>query len=620
MAFTVSYALAFFLRFDLHIPLNQLANFLVTVWLVVGIRLLTFLYLGAYEGVWRYASIADLSTLLKAMAASQVVITAAVLFLQHANFPRSTLLIDAALALIFVGLTRFGIRMTRQWRQQGHPQDLPRLIIFGAGDLGETIVRDMQRRKRPTHKIVGFADDDHAKWRMRIHNVPILGGRKELPKLIEKHGVDEVVVAVNHSRGPLIQDLIELCRKEPGRKVEFKTVPTIEETLRSDHTHQKGFRRIELSDLLRRKPVATDLGAVKNLIAGKTVLVTGAGGSIGSELSRQILRFKPSKLILLEKHNTALFYIDRELCAVKNGTCLVPAAGDITDPDLLDNLFDAHKPQLVFHAAAHKHVSLMEANPQEAVKNNTIGTHLLAEKAARYHAERFLFISTDKAVRPTSVMGVSKRMAEMVIRALAPAAETKFLSVRFGNVLGSSGSAVNIFKEQIAHGGPVTVTHPEVTRYFMTTQEAVELILQACSMGSGGEIFVLNMGEPVKVADVARNLILLSGLEPDKDINIVYTGLRPGEKMYEELFRSNDVRQDTGHPDIFAALPEEADLAILRNHIESLRALCSQADPAPLLRKIQQLVPAYTPSAVHAAQPCPCDQPSAIAPVSDLAS
>ena len=337
----------------------------------------------------------------------------------------------------------------------------------------------------------------------------------------------------------------------------------------------------------------TDLNFVKEILEGKTVLVTGAGGSIGQELSRQILRFKPAKLLLLEKHNTALFYIDRELSAVNSSTLRLPVAGDIGDETLIENLFARHKPQIVFHAAAHKHVPLMESNPQEAVKNNTINTHLLAEKAVGHGVERFLYVSTDKAVRPANVMGASKRLGEMVIRAFAGSSATRFMSVRFGNVLGSSGSAINIFKDQIANGGPVTVTHPEVTRYFMTTQEAVQLLLQACAMGGGGEIFVLNMGEPVKVVDVARNLILLSGLEPDKDVKIVFTGLRPGEKLYEELFRPKDVRMDTGHPDIFAAISEEADLAILRDEIAELRRLCSLPDPALLLGKIKQLVPNY---------------------------
>lgn len=602
-AFAVSFAAAFLLRFDFQVPFWEWGVFFHTVGVVLAVRTAAFLYFGAYQGLWRYASISDLATLFKAMGSSQILIVAALFFVPHAGLPRSVLIIDPIIAVALVGLIRFSIRLTREWRYQGDTKHLPRLLIFGAGDLGESIARDMQRSKRHTHQLVGFADDDKTKWHHRIHGVPILGGRADLPRIIDKHRVDEVVVAINHSRGQAIRDLMALCKDHGGSKVQFKTVPTIEENLRADSSRHRGIRQVELSDLLQRKPVHTDLNTVRHILTGKVVLVTGAGGTIGAELCRQILRFKPAKLILLENHNTALFYIDRELTQARSHSEVVPIAGDVGDETTLENLFLTHKPQLVFHAAAHKHVPLMESNVQEAVKNNTLNTHLLADQAVKHGVERFLYISTDKAVRPANVMGASKRLGEMVIRAFSGTSDTKFMSVRFGNVLGSSGSAINIFKEQIAHGGPVTVTHAEVTRYFMTTEEAVHLILQACAMGGGGEIFVLNMGEPVKVVDVARNLILLSGLEPDKDIKIVFSGLRPGEKLFEEIFRANDVRRDTGHPDIFAAVPEEADLAIMRGKIKELRELCSRPDPAPLLTAMKQLVRFYNADQVAGERP-----------------
>jgi FlaA1/EpsC-like NDP-sugar epimerase len=592
-AFAASYFLAFLLRFDFQVPAVEWSHFFSTVGLVVATRGIIFFYFNSYQGLWRYASISDLATLLKAVGSSQIAIIAAVMLLHQAHFPRSVLLIDPILALILVGLIRFSIRMTREWRYDGNTQEVPRLLIFGAGDLGESIVRNMHRRKAQHHQIVGFVDDERTKWHHRIHNIPILGGRHDLPRIISKYLVDEIVIAVNHSRGQIIKELMDICKDHGCRNVQFKTVPTIEETLRADSARHRGIRKIELSDLLQRKSVHTDLTAVGKILAGKVVLVTGAGGTIGAELSRQILRFKPAQLLLLENHNTSLFYIDRELSAVRSGTEILSIAGDVGDEALLENLFCAHKPQVVFHAAAHKHVPLMESNPQEAVKNNILNTHLLAEKAAKHGTERFLYISTDKAVRPTNVMGATKRIGEMIIRAFAGASATRFMSVRFGNVLGSSGSAINIFKEQIAQGGPVTVTHPQMTRYFMTTGEAVQLILQACAMGSGSEIFVLNMGEPIKVVDIARNLILLSGLEPDRDIKIVFIGTRPGEKLYEELFRDGDVRKDTGHPDIFAAISEGSDLPIMNGQIKTLRQLCMRPDAGPLFGEIKRLVPSY---------------------------
>ena len=469
------------------------------------------------------------------------------------------------------------------------------MLIFGAGDLGESILRGIRRDKVNKYHVVGFLDDNSEKWGHRIHGTPIFGGRNVMAKIISKYAIDEVVIAVNHSRGKLIGDLIALYKNgQMLKKVQFKTVPTLSESLAYSSRSGKMLRKIELSDLLHRKPVQTDMVAVSRLVVGKTVLVTGAGGTIGAELCRQILRFKPKTLLLLENHNTALFYIDKELSELTDGSEIVSLAGDVKDQGLLNNIFKSYKPALVFHAAAHKHVPLMETNPQEAVKNNTLATHLLAETAATYGVERMLFISTDKAVRPSSVMGATKRLAEMVLTAMSGSSPTKFMAVRFGNVLGSSGSVVNIFKEQIANGGPVTVTHPEITRYFMTTQEAIQLILQACAMGNGGEIFVLNMGEPVKVLDLVRNLILLAGLEPEKDIAIRFTGLRPGEKMHEELFRAEDIRKDTGHPDIFMAVPEGAGSRLTKEQILELRNLCETVDPAPLMRRVKELIPAYT--------------------------
>lgn len=595
VAVLVSWWLAFQLRFGFAVPYEEWHYCLNAAAIILPARIIAFSYFGLYRGIWRYASIADLTSIMKAVGYSQVFIVALIFFAQRAQFPRSVLIIDPVLTLFMVGFIRFSIRATREWRNSDWKKDskLPRVMIYGAGDLGESVLRNLTSARHPAYNIVGFFDDNPHKWKHRIHGLTILGGRKVLAKVLLEHSIDQVIVAVNHSRGQLIKDLMELCSRGQCRMVQFKTVPTIEEQL-SHKASGLSVRKIELSDLLPRKKIRLDMNVMEGIISGHTVLVTGAGGTIGSELCRQVLRYNPRRLLMLENHNTALFYIEKETMEVGYPTQIVPVVGDIKDEVLLKNIFETYSPDIIFHAAAHKHVPLMESNPQEAIKNNTLATYALAEAAVNYKAERFLFISTDKAVRPSSVMGASKRLGEMVVRAFAGANGTRCMSVRFGNVLGSSGSVVKLFQEQILNGGPLTVTHPETTRYFMTVEESIQLILQAAAMGKGGEIFVLNMGTPVKVVELAKNLIVLNGLEPGKDIEIKYTGMRPGEKLFEELFRPQDVRKDTGHEDIFMAVPEESDMAILKEQMNELSFLSELPDPGPIIHKIQQLVPAYT--------------------------
>ena len=593
VAISTAYFLAFYLRFDFDLPPAEVYVFLVTLPIVVSIRLAAFYYFGLYNGIWRYASMADLTAIFKGILTSQVFVMAAVLFVQHAHFPRSVLIISPFIAFIFIGGIRFAIRATRHVRYPEVGDKHSRMLIFGAGDLGEAVLRDLQRNPG-CYSVVGFLDDDALKHGRSIHGVKVLGGRDKIAEIIKRYQVDEVLVAVNHSRGKLITDLINVYNAA-GRpsKVEFKTLPTMNELI-SKKRLAPDIRKIDVTDLMHRRIVDINMALVKAGVKDKVVLVTGAGGTIGGELARQVLELGPRKIVLLENHNTALFYIDKELREKGYANKIVSVPGDIRDESLLKNLFETHKPAWVLHAAAHKHVALMEDNPQEAVKNNTLGTYMLAKTAAAYGVERFLNISTDKAVRPTSVMGVSKRLGEMALRELSGKSGTKFMSVRFGNVLGSSGSVVKIFQEQILSGGPVTVTHPDVIRYFMTTEEAVSLVLNAAAMGEGGEIFLLNMGEPVKIVDLARNMIVLNGLVPDKDIEIKFTGLKPGEKMYEELFREEDIRKDTGHADIFAAVPSEADARLTAERREDLQRLAAGADNAAMLGKIKELVPVYS--------------------------
>lgn len=593
-AVAFAYLCAFLFRFDFDLSPIEFSYFVNTLPLVIVLRLASFYYFGLYNGIWRYASMADLTAIFKAILASQVAIMAAVLFIQHAEFPRSVLLISPFIAMFLVGGIRFAIRITKNWRYKEQVNKLRRMLIFGAGDLGEIVLRELQRSSDTSREAVCFLDDNALKHGRSIHGVPVLGGRDRVAQVIAEKEIDEVLVAVNHSRGKLILDLMGLYAASGcARKVEFKTLPSMDELINKSRL-VPDIRKIDVTDLMHRRIVDINMAPVKQALKGKTVLVTGSGGTIGGEICRQVAALSPAKVILLENHNTALFYIDKELREKGYAGAIVPLAGDVRDESLLKNIFEQYKPAWVLHAAAHKHVALMEHNPQEAVKNNTLGTYILAKTAAAYNAERFLFISTDKAVRPTSVMGASKRLGEMVLRSMLGKNTTKFMSVRFGNVLGSSGSVVKIFQEQIVNGGPVTVTHPDVIRYFMTTEEAVALVLNACVMGSGGEIFVLNMGEPVKIVDLARNMIVLNGLDPEKDIQIKFTGLKPGEKMYEELFRPQDVRRDTGHSDIFVAVPSEADASLLENQMLELKHVASHADPALTLAKIKELVPAYS--------------------------
>lgn len=590
---SAAYYLAFLLRFDYNLPPWQLTNFLVTLPMLVVARLAAFRYFGLYNGIWRYASMADLTAIFKAMFFSQLFVMVTVLFLKHGSFPRSVLLISPFIAVVFVGGIRFAIRATRHIRYADDGGTPSRMLIFGAGDLGEAVLRDIQRNPGG-RRVVGFLDDNALKHGRQMHGVKVYGGRDKIAEVIKHHQVDEVLVAVNHSRGKIITDLMAVYAAAGNpRKVDFKTLPTMNELITKSRL-TPDIRKIDVTDLMHRRIVDINMALVKAGVNGKTMLVTGAGGTIGGELARQICALKPARVILLENHNTALFYIDKELKEKGYGGVIVSVPGDIRDESLLKNLFEEHKPAWVLHAAAHKHVGLMEDNPQEAVKNNTLGTYILAKTAAAYGAERFLYISTDKAVRPTSVMGASKRLGEMALSSLHGKSSTKFMSVRFGNVLGSSGSVVKIFQEQILSGGPVTVTHPDVIRYFMTTEEAVSLVLNACAMGEGGEIFVLNMGEPVKIVDLARNMIVLNGLVPEKDIEIKFTGLKPGEKMYEELFRAGDIRKDTGHPDIFAAVPEEAGVGLIDAHRAELQHLAAQPGLERMLMKIKELIPSYT--------------------------
>jgi FlaA1/EpsC-like NDP-sugar epimerase len=449
----------------------------------------------------------------------------------------------------------------------------------------------VRRNSTDRHEVVGFLDDNREKLHADIHGVRVLGAIDRLPEVVVGRDVDEVILAVPSATGPQMRRIVDLCK---AANVRFKTMPGVDQLI-DGRVSLNQVRNVAIDDLLGRDPVKLDMNAIGDAIEGHVVMVTGAGGSIGSELCRQVARFSPAALLLVERTENSLFEIHRELIGKGlSPSALIPCVADVVDASRMEALFALHKPTVVIHAAAHKHVPMMEWNPGEAVKNNVGGTRTLAELAHRHQVERFVMVSTDKAVNPTSVMGATKRVAEICVQSLSQQSRTRFVTVRFGNVLGSAGSVIPIFKEQIAAGGPVTVTHPEMKRYFMTIPEASQLVLQAGTMGEGGEIFILDMGEPVKIADLARDLITLSGFTPGEDIEIAFTGMRPGEKLFEELSVDAEAAVKTAHPKIFVGKfrPYEWDRVLKGTD----RLLAVAGQPAAEVRAaLRVLVPEYRP-------------------------
>lgn len=464
-----------------------------------------------------------------------------------------------------------------------------RYLIIGAGNAGEALLREMLRRKDVQYDVAGFIDDDPAKLGMNIHGVPVLGNVTHLPEVCQKQNIDELAIAIPSATRKELRRVVQVCQ---GTKLRFSTVPSLTD-IASGKFRVSQIRDVDINDLLGRDVVQLDLAQIEKFLKDKVIFVTGAGGSIGSEMCRQVCAFGPKLLLLVEQAENPLFFIEREL---RHDFPTVPMQAvicDIGDKVRVDQLFDQYKPTVVIHAAAHKHVPLMEGNPGEAIKNNVVGTRNIADAADRVGSQNFVMISTDKAVNPTSIMGSSKRIAEMYIQDLNNTSQTHFVTVRFGNVLGSNGSVVPIFKQQIAAGGPVTVTHPEMTRYFMTIPEASQLVLQAATMGNGGEIFLLDMGEPVKIVDLARELITLSGFRPGEDIEIEFSGLRPGEKLFEELSIEGEDMLQTDHPKIaiWKTIAKERD--VLRSQIDKIVAIAPSQDRQKIVGAIKELIPEF---------------------------
>ncbi len=592
---TAAFILAVQLRFDFKLPKEF--NDLILVWLPVllAARVATFYYFGLFQGLWRYTGARDAIGITKATTFSSLAVLA-FLVVAARSFPRSVVAIEWLTALMFVGGTRFAIRSLRPRNMPLEHREQPpqRVLIVGAGDAGEMLVREIQTRHEARYKPVGFLDDDVRKQGAQIHGVRVIGRIGALPQVVDARDIDEVVIAMPSATGAQMRRVVDLC-KSAG--VRFKTIPGIDHLIDGRVTVNQ-LRNVAIEDLLGRDAVELDMAAISQAMEGHVVMVSGAGGSIGSEICRQVCRFEPSALVLVERAENNLFHVHRELIAKHPDVRLLPCVADVGDEARMAELFAQHRPTVVFHAAAHKHVPMMEWNPGEAVKNNVFGTKMLADLSDRFGVQRFVMISTDKAVNPTSIMGVSKRVAEIYVQALSQRSRTRYVTVRFGNVLGSAGSVIPIFQEQIANGGPVTVTHPEMKRYFMTIPEASQLVLQAGTMGEGGEIFILDMGEPVKIADLARDLITLSGLEPGEDVEIQFTGIRPGEKLFEELSVGSENADKTRHPKIFVGRFRPHAWELVQRQLADLAAAAG-GRPDKVRAKLAEIVPEFRPQAAH---------------------
>ncbi len=568
----------------------------------LAVKLPVFGLFKQYRGWWRYVSISDLLGILRAALTSTLILVTVwfIVFLQISPIRRGlppgiTAVSQGVFMADLFGtiLLPAGLRMiTRLYHEEFRTTEgrrLKRLLIVGAGNAGEALLREIHRMPIAEYDVAGFIDDNPVKQGTDIHGIPVLGTVQQMAKLCESRRIDEIAIAMPSATRQQLRRVIQVCE---GTKIRFRTVPSITD-IASGRLRVSEIRDVDINDLLGREAVRLDLDLIESFARDKTILVTGAGGSIGSEMCRQICQFHPRLLLLVEQAENPLFYVERELRRQFRDVPVVPLVCNITDEGRVRALFEQYRPEVVIHAAAHKHVPLMELNPCEAIRNNVLGTQTVADAADACRAMNFVMISTDKAVNPTSVMGSSKRIAEMYIQDLGRTSRTQFVTVRFGNVLGSEGSVVPLFKKQIAEGGPVTVTHPEMKRYFMTIPEASQLVLQAASMGRGGEIFVLDMGEPVKIVDLAKELITLSGFRPGEDIEIVFTGPRPGEKLFEELRIEGEDMQRTGHPKISIWKNIPLDRARLRAGVVQLLEIAARQDPNEVACKIKELVPEY---------------------------
>lgn len=595
MSFSIS--ISIWLRFNGEIPSNYKRALPYFILVSLACKLCFLVLFNLYDISWRFVSLRDVVRLAKAMTLGSLTLAMLLYLLRFhpfflsAPFPRSTLILDFIISSFLIGSLRIAKRVFLEGVREAFKvgRDKPKILIIGAGMAGEQIVRDMLRN----HQFlpVGFIDDDPAKRGIKIHGIPVLGGRNEMPPILKSNYIDEILIALPAAHSKEIKSIVELIREtRSGQKI--KILPSTTDLIDGKVT-LADIQEIKLEDLLGRAPVEINYEAIMRFVENKRILITGAGGSIGSELSRSVLQFRPQKLVVFDIDETELFNLVHKLKF--SGAELIPVVGDIKDQNKVESIFGNVRPQVVIHSAAYKHVPILEYYPEEAVKTNILGTKILAETSLRFNVEKFIFISTDKAVNPTSVMGVTKRICEEMLRFMNMRDSTKFISVRFGNVLGSRGSVIPIFKEQIRKREAVTVTHPEMKRYFMITSEAVLLVLEASAVGQGGEVFVLDMGEPVKIVDLAKELIKLSGYKADIDIPIVFTQKRPGEKLHEEILDAEGGTEPTECAKIFKAREaQKVNFETFNRILEQLFSLCSQnCEREELMKLLKKLVPSY---------------------------
>jgi len=588
-----SYLLAYLLHSDFLVERTQTEFITDILPIVVISKAIVFLSSRLYRSMWKYASLSDAFEIIKTVSLGSVVSLFAILVLREYDyFSRVIFLLDWGILLCLVVGSRLTWRIYREMYVIPRLKSGPRTLVVGAGEAGNQLLHEIRKSPKANYNVLGFVDDDPQKADMLLGGIKVLGNTKQLSRLAEDLNIEMIIIAIPSAQGRDVRSIIRRCE---NANVRFKILPGISDLI-SGKVEVSQIKDVEIDDLLGREPVKLDERSISRYLEGKRVLVTGAGGSIGSEICRQVAKFAPRKIILLDSAETPLFHIERELVGTHPNLMLVPVIADIRNRERLECLFDEFAPEVVFHAAAYKHVPMMEYNPVEAVTNNIGGTRNLAEMADRFGVHDFVMISTDKAVNPTNVMGASKRAAECFIQVLSAKSTTKFSTVRFGNVLGSNGSVIPMFMEQIKKGGPVTVTDPKVVRYFMTIPEASQLVLQAACLGRSGEIFVLDMGEPMPILELAEELIRLSGFEPYEDIDIVFTGLRPGEKLFEELLISGENVLQTSHEKIrvLAAAPHNE--ACGRETLDLLFSAAENNDIVGIMHKLQLLVPEFTPT------------------------